>query len=227
MSSKLDAVEIATGPEPQFAVIWLHGLGADGHDFEPIVGDLELPAAIRYVFPHAPRRPVTINQGMVMRAWYDILALDRSSVEDEDGIRWSERAVNALIEIEVTRGIPTSHIMLAGFSQGAAVALYTALRYPEPLCGAIVLSGYLPLRYRLGAERAAAGDSLPIFMAHGSADPVVPEGLGLDSRRHLEALGYRVEWHRYPMAHNVCMEEVRDLKHWMARRIVEGTAGGR
>jgi phospholipase/carboxylesterase len=216
MSTVLQTVEVVSGAAPRFAVIWLHGLGADGHDFEPIVPELDLPVTVRFVFPHAPVRRVTINQGMPMRAWYDIVSLDRSSVEDENGIRDSQQAVHALIDAEVRRGTPARRIFLAGFSQGGAVALYTALRYPERLCGVIALSTYLPLRAAAESERSAVNADLPIFMAHGSADAVIPEALAADSRRWLEAMGYTVEWHRYAMAHNVCIDEISDLGAWMA-----------
>jgi phospholipase/carboxylesterase len=219
MAAALETVEVVTGPDPAGSIIWLHGLGADGHDFEPIVPALDLAATARFVFPHAPFRRVTINQGMAMRAWYDVLALDRVAAEDEAGIRASQTAVMALIEAERARGIAAQQIVLAGFSQGGAIALHTGLRYPETLGGIVALSAYLPLRDRFCAERAEANATTSIFMAHGSFDPVLPEALGVESLRMLERLDYAVEWHSYPMAHMVCGEEVRDLSRWLDARL--------
>ena len=218
MTAPLEAVEIETGEAPAFSVIWLHGLGADGHDFEPIVPALALPVPMRFVFPHAPVRPVTLNQGMAMRAWYDTLSLDRLSVEDEAGIRASQAALEALIEAEVARGFAHRRIVLAGFSQGGAIALHTGLRHAETLAGMLVLSAYLPLRARLAEERAEANAATPIFMAHGSHDPVLPEALAVESRRVLEAAGYRIAWHSYPMGHMVCPEEIGAISGWLAER---------
>jgi phospholipase/carboxylesterase len=212
----LDAIEITTGEQPSLAVIWLHGLGADGHDFEPIVPELGLRIPVRFVFPHAPVRPVTINGGMAMRAWYDILGFDRQAAEDAAGIRASAAAVTKLIDRELARGMASDRIVLAGFSQGGAVALQTALREPRPLAGVLALSTYLPLRATLAAERSAANSGLPIFMAHGTADPVLPLALAESSRRTLEALGYEVEWHAYPMPHSVCVEEISAIGAWLA-----------
>jgi phospholipase/carboxylesterase len=212
----LDAVEIATGPVPELAVIWLHGLGADGHDFEPLVPELRLSFAARFVFPHAPVRPVTINGGMAMRAWYDILGFDRRAREDEAGIRASAAAVTELIDREVDRGIPAQRIVLAGFSQGGAIALHTALREPRALGGLMALSTYLPLPGTLAAERSAANARLPIFLAHGTSDSVLPHSLGETSRRTLEAQGYAVDWHSYAMAHSVCVEEIGAISAWLA-----------
>ncbi len=212
----LTAVEIETGPAPTLAVIWLHGLGADGHDFEPIVPELNLRFAVRFVFPHAPVRPVTINGGMAMRAWYDILGFDRSAREDDAGIRASATAVTELIDRELERGLSADRVVLAGFSQGGAIALHTALREPRALGGVIALSTYLPLAGTLAAERSAANQRLPIFMAHGIADNVLPLALGESSRRALEALEYAVDWHAYPMAHSVCLEEVSAIGSWLA-----------
>ena len=224
MTGRLDAVEVSTGEAPEFSVIWLHGLGADGHDFEPIVPALTLPVPMRFIFPHAPVRPVTINQGMTMRAWYDILALDRFRVEDEAGIRASEADVTALIEAELARGVVARHIFLAGFSQGGAIALHTGLRYAQTLGGIMVLSAYLPLRSSLEAERAAANADTSIFMAHGSNDAVIPEALAVDSTRALEAHGYPVEWHSYPMEHMVCAEEIGDISRWIGRCVSAAAA---
>lgn len=214
----LQFLEIATGPEPRLSVIWLHGLGADGHDFEPIVPELRLGSAARFVFPHAPVRPVTINGGMAMRAWYDILSFERGAAEDAAGIRASAAAVTELIDAEIERGMPGERIVLAGFSQGGAIALQTALREPRKLGGVLALSTYLPLASTLAAERSSANSAIPIFMAHGTADNVVPLALGESSRRGLEALRYRVEWHAYPMAHSVCLEEIVEIGAWLAAR---------
>jgi len=216
-----DAVEIETGRGPAAAVIWLHGLGADGHDFEPIVPELVLPGerSLRFIFPHAPMRPVTLNGGYAMRAWYDVSALDRRAPEDEKGIRASQAAVEALIRRENERGIKSEHIVLAGFSQGGAMALFTGLRFPEKLAGIMGLSCYLPLASRLATERVAANDKTPIFLAHGREDPVVSMALGEDARRQLEAAGYAAEWHAYPMPHAVCPQEVADIATWLRRVI--------
>jgi phospholipase/carboxylesterase len=211
----LDAIEITTGPEPRLAVLWLHGLGADGHDFEPIVPELGLDVPVRFVFPHAPVRPVTINGGMAMRAWYDILGFDRRAKEDAAGIRASAAAVTELVDREIERGMTSDRIVLAGFSQGGAVALHTALREPRPLAGALALSTYLPLAATLASERSAANARLPIFMAHGTDDGVLPLQLAETSRGALEALGYAVAWHAYPMAHSVCLEEIGAIGAWL------------
>lgn len=212
----LESIEITTGQAPELAVIWLHGLGADGHDFEPIVPELGLKFPVRFVFPHAPVRPVTINGGMPMRAWYDILGFDRGAREDDAGIRASAAAVTELIDRELARGIATKRIVLAGFSQGGAIALHTAFREPRPLAGVLALSTYLPLAATLAAERHAANAHIPIFMAHGTADPILPLALAESSRRTLESLGYAVDWHVYPMAHQVCLEEVSAIGAWLA-----------
>lgn len=210
----MDAVEIETGPDPQATVLWLHGLGADGHDFEPIVPELELPRPVRFVFPHAPVRPVTINQGMRMRAWYDILQFG-SGAEDEAGIRDSQRLLELLIAEEKKRGL--SKIVLAGFSQGGAVALQTALRHPGRLAGVLALSTYLPLAAALEAERSAANRELPIFMAHGQYDDIIPLPRAEQSRQLLHKLGYPVEWHAYPMPHSVCPQEIEDISAFLRR----------
>ena len=212
----LDAIEITTGPKPRLAVLWLHGLGADGHDFEPIVPELGLSVPVRFVFPHAPVRPVTINGGMAMRAWYDILGFDRRAREDAAGIRASAAAVTELVDHEIERGMSSDRIVLAGFSQGGAIALHTALREPRPLAGVLALSTYLPLAATLASERSAANARLPLFMAHGTDDGVLPLQLAETSRGALEALGYAVEWHAYPMAHSVCMEEIGAIGAWLA-----------
>ena len=212
----LDCIELTTGEAPSLAVIWLHGLGADGHDFEPIVPELALGFPARFVFPHAPVRPVTINAGMAMRAWYDILSFDRGAAEDAAGIRASAAAVAELVARELERGIPPERVVLAGFSQGGAIALHAALRAPQALGGVLALSTYLPLAGTLAAERSAANAAIPIFMAHGTADPVLPLALGEASRRALEALGYAVDWHGYPMPHSVCIDEIKAIGAWLA-----------
>jgi phospholipase/carboxylesterase len=213
-----DAIELETGANPQAAVIWLHGLGADGHDFEPIVPELDLAAPVRFVFPHAPVRPVTINGGMRMRAWYDIFQLG-GGPEDDAGVRASQRLLEDLISKETGRGIAPGRIVLAGFSQGGAVALQTALRHPQRLAGILALSTYLPLAPKLESERAKANQDLPIFMAHGTYDDIIPIDRAQASRKHLEALGYAVEWHDYPMPHSVCAPEVADIAAFLTRVI--------
>jgi phospholipase/carboxylesterase len=225
--TETQAVEIETGSNPVGSIIWLHGLGADGHDFEPIVPELQLPATLplRFVFPHAPVRPVTINGGMSMRAWYDIFSLDREGPVDEDGIRASGEILNALIQRETERGIPANRIVAAGFSQGGAIAMHAALRYPENLAGLMALSTYLPLPESLDAEvisnARAANRDIPIFMAHGSFDPVLPMQMGSDSARLLRAKDFEVEWHDYPMAHAVCAEEIMHIRNWLLRVCAE------
>ena len=210
----MEAVEINTGPDPQAAVIWLHGLGADGHDFEPIVPELELRVPVRFVFPHAPVRPVTINQGMRMRAWYDIFQLG-GSAEDEAGIRASQKLLEDMIAAEKRRGM--AKIVLAGFSQGGAIVLQTALRYPERLAGLLALSTYLPLHATLEAERSAESKDVPIFMAHGQYDDLIPVSRADESRQALERLGYKVQWKTYPMPHSVCPEEIADIGSFLLR----------
>ena len=218
MAQPLEAIEIETGARPDAAVIWLHGLGADGHDFEPVVPELRLPAslAVRFVFPHAPVRPVTINNGMRMRAWYDILELGGGK-EDEAGIRASQQLLESLIARESARGVAPRRVVLAGFSQGGAIALQTALRYRERLAGTLALSTYLPLAAKLDAERSAAGREVPIFMAHGTHDPMISPDHARRSRDALVALGYPVEWREYPMPHSVCAQEIADIAAWLTR----------
>jgi phospholipase/carboxylesterase len=214
-----EAVEIETGRNPQAAIIWLHGLGADGHDFEPIVPELVRPTdrPLRFVFPHAPMRPVTLNGGYVMRAWYDIIAIDRRAAEDQQGIRASQALVTELIRGENTRGIPSERIVLAGFSQGGAMALFCGTRYPERLAGIIGLSCYQVLAIRFDAERLPANQHTPIFLGHGMQDPVVIPALGEAASRQLQAAGYEVEWHAYSMPHSVCPQEVIDIAAWLRR----------
>jgi phospholipase/carboxylesterase len=216
-----ETVEVESGGEPSGSVIWLHGLGADGHDFEPVVPELRIAdqLSLRFVFPHAPVRPVTINNGMAMRAWYDIMTLDRDGPQDEAGIRASARQLEMLIEREQARGIAADRIVLAGFSQGGAIAAHTAVRFRQSLAGLMALSTYLPLPVSFAAEVADNDQSqsreLPIFMAHGSFDPMLPMVLGEHSRELLERAGFAVEWHDYPMAHAVCPEEIADIRHWL------------
>jgi len=212
----MEAVEIQTGSKPAASIIWLHGLGADGHDFEPIVPELKLAKAVRFVFPHAPVRPVTINQGMRMRAWYDILQFG-GGPEDEAGIRASQRLVEELISKEKKNGMPAAKIVMAGFSQGGAIVLQTALRYPERLAGVLALSTYLPRAASLQSERSPATQGIPIFMAHGRYDDIIPLHRAEESRKLLEAAGYPVEWHEYPMPHSVCAEEIADIAAFLAR----------
>jgi phospholipase/carboxylesterase len=218
-----DTVEIETGPNPTGSVIWLHGLGADGHDFEPIVPELRLPEglALRFVFPHAPVRPVTINGGVTMRAWYDIFSLDRDGPVDEEGIRASGEILNDLIQREQDRGIAANRIVVAGFSQGGAIALHGALRYPQRLAGLMALSTYLPLMSSFDAEvvrnEEAANQDISIFMAHGSFDPVLPMQMGTSSAEFLTTAGFNIEWHDYPMAHAVCGEEIAHVRDWLLR----------
>jgi phospholipase/carboxylesterase len=212
----MEAIEIQTGSKPAASIIWLHGLGADGHDFEPIVPELKLAKPVRFVFPHAPVRPVTINQGMRMRAWYDILQFG-GGPEDEAGIRASQHLIEELISKEKGQGLPVAKIVVAGFSQGGAVALQTALRYPERLAGVLALSSYLPLAGSLRSERSPANQDIPIFMAHGRYDDVIPLRRAEESRKLLEAAGYHVEWHEYPMPHSVCAEEIADIAAFLAR----------
>ena len=210
----MEAVEINTGANPLASVIWLHGLGADGHDFEPIVSELELDQPVRFVFPHAPVRPVTINQGMRMRAWYDILQFGPGP-EDDAGVRASQKLLEAMIAAEKERGI--RQIVLAGFSQGGAIVLQTALRHSERLAGVLALSTYLPLHRTLEAERSAANREVPIFMAHGQYDDVIPLQRAEQSKQLLERLGYKVQWRTYPMPHSVCPEEIADISAFLRK----------
>ena len=215
----LETIEVETHLKPNAAVIWLHGLGADGHDFEPIVPEIVRPGerAWRFVFPNAPVRPVTINGGMAMRAWYDLKGLDRRAAEDVAGFRDTDAQIRQLISREGERGIPTNRIVLAGFSQGGAVSLYTVPRLPEKLAGVMALSCYLPRESSFNDERAPANDATPIFMAHGQWDNVLAMNLGVLSRDFLKARGYAVEWHEYPMAHAVCAAEIADIREFLLR----------
>jgi len=213
----LDCIEIQPRAPASAAVIWLHGLGADGNDFVPVVDELGLAHdhGVRFVFPHAPVRPVTLNGGMAMRAWYDIRAVDIAAREDDAGIRASQADIEHLIAREIERGIAAERIVLAGFSQGGALALHTGVRHARRLAGILALSCYLPLRDTLGTERAAANRDVPLFMAHGRQDPVVPCMLGEASRDLLVAAGYTIAWHSYDMPHQVCLEEIQAIGAWL------------
>ena len=227
MASNTSPIILQSVNKPRHSIIWLHGLGADGHDFVPIADELNLPVPVRYVFPHAPMRPVTINGGFVMRAWYDITqpppsALTRTGSDahqDAEGIRDSQAILEALIAQEVANGIAPGNIILAGFSQGGAIVLHTALRHAAPLGGVLALSTYLPLAASAPAEMRADTRATPIFMAHGRSDPVIPFELGADSREVLQEFGYTVDWHEYSMQHSVCMEELRDIEAWLTKRL--------
>ena len=215
----LDTVELESAPQPTVAIIWMHGLGADANDFVPIVKELDLRGApgIRFVFPNAPTMPVTINGGYVMRSWYDILGTDIAKREDEKGLRISQQRIEQLIERENARGIPSERIILAGFSQGCAMTLQTGLRQSKKLAGLLCLSGYVPLRDVVAAERHAANQHTPIFLAHGRADQVIQIQRAEQSRDLLKELGYQVEWHEYMMPHSVCPEEVGDISLWLKK----------
>ena len=220
MSEYLETIEIETAPNPTATVIWMHGLGADGNDFAPIVPELRLGSApaIRFVFPHAPMIPVTINNGYVMRAWYDISYGDlegKSRQADEKGVRASQAEIEKLIAREVARGIRANKIVIAGFSQGGAIALHTGLRHAAPLAGIMALSTYLPAPHTLPAEAAPANRDIALFYAHGSDDQVIPIAMAETSRQTLSAAGYAVDWHEYPMQHSVCLEEIRDISAWL------------
>jgi phospholipase/carboxylesterase len=218
----LPAIELQTAEAPRFSVIWMHGLGADGSDFAPIVPELGLPGGpgVRFVFPHAPAIPVTCNGGYVMPAWYDIIALDSSHRSvDEAGILHSREAIRRLIARENQRGVSCSRIFVAGFSQGGAVAYTTALTHPESLAGVIALSTYIPSLHLIEKEATAANQSLPIFAAHGSDDEVVSPELGIRARDFLRDRGHPLEWHEWPMAHSVCLEEIREIGRWLGDRM--------
>ena len=217
----LPCVEIEPEGTARASIIWLHGLGADGNDFVPIVPELGLSPelGVRFVFPHVPKIPVTINQGFVMPAWYDILGMDFDRRHDEVGIRRSTEHVERLIARENERGVPSDHIALVGFSQGGAIALHAGLRHRESLAGIVALSAYLVLGEELAEERSAANDKTPIFQAHGSFDPMVAMERGVDARERLLALGYELEWHDYPMQHQVCIEEIRLIGEWLRERL--------
>jgi phospholipase/carboxylesterase len=222
MSELPATVEVETGASPRASVIWLHGLGADGHDFEPIVPELGLPSSlpVRFVFPHAPVQPVTINGGARMRAWYDVYNLEGVRREDETGVRASGNRVEALIAREKARGVAARGIVLAGFSQGGAIALHTGLRHAERLAGIMALSTYLPLAATVAKEASAANRDVPIFMAHGMYDDLIPLGRAAASRDALAAAEYRVQWQEYRMQHAVCPEEIADVAKWL-RTVLE------
>jgi len=217
----LETLEVETAPAPRAAVIWMHGLGADGYDFVDIPPILRLPDSltVRFVFPHAPMQPVTINGGMVMRAWYDVRHDAGARREDEAGVRASQQRIEALIAREMARGIPAERLILAGFSQGGAMALHTGLRHGQRLAGIMALSCFLPLADQLGAEASAANRQTPIFLAHGTHDPVIPLARARQAHEALTRLGYPVEWHEYPMPHSVCDAEIRDIGAWLTQRL--------
>jgi phospholipase/carboxylesterase len=217
----LETVEVSTGAEPRYSVIWLHGLGADGHDFEPVVPELGLQDSppVRFVFPHAPVRPVTMNMGMPMRAWYDIRAISASRDQDEAGIAASHRAIDALIEREVARGVPVERQVLAGFSQGGAMALHAGLRQQSRVAGILVLSCYLLFPDRLAEERSPANAQTPVFMGHGLLDPMVPHAMGEAAAAELRRLGQPLTWRSYPIPHSVSLEELHDLGAWLRDRL--------
>lgn len=215
----LETIEAESGPNPVATVIILHGLGADGNDFVPIAQELDLDAVgpVRFIFPHAPVMPVTINNGYRMRAWYDILGTESQGGQDEEGLRRSQAVVEALLQREEERGIASDRIVLAGFSQGCAMALMTGLRHAKPLAGIAGLSGYLPLAQQTAAQRSAANQATPIFLAHGWQDEVIELARAQQSAQLLQAMGYTVDWHEYPIGHSVCMEEIAHLNEWLLR----------
>ncbi len=215
-TSLLDCIVLESSPNPTAAVIWLHGLGADGNDFAPVVRELDLSGCpgIRFVFPHAPTMPVTVNNGYVMRSWYDILGTDLVRREDEAGLRKSQLAIEQLIAHQIASGIPANRIVLAGFSQGCAMTLQTGLRHPEQLAGLLCLSGYVPLNAKVAQERHPANQHTPVFLAHGESDPVIPIARAEQSRDLLLSLGYAVEWHNYPMQHSLCPQEIDAIGAW-------------
>lgn len=223
MTAILAHITLESGKNPQFCTIWLHGLGADGQDFVPVAEELNLPVAMRYLFPHAPHRPVTINGGYVMRAWYDIAEADLASRDgtssDEAGIRDSCAAIDALIDAQIAGGIAAERIFLAGFSQGGAIALSCAVRLKKPLAGVLALSSYLPMTGAARQEATPCSRDTPIFIAHGRQDPIVPCAMGIASRQALNEMGYRVAWHEYPMQHTVSTEELNDIGAWITDRI--------
>ena len=219
--SDSSSVIIEPAAPARAAVIWMHGLGADAHDFEPIVPELRLPdeLAIRFIFPNATPRPISLNGGMAMRGWFDLSSLDITGGEDATGIRDSQQVIEGLVEAQIGQGVPAERIVLAGFSQGAAMALQTGLRYPDRLAGIMALSGWLPLAGTLADQRSDANREVPILMAHGSYDNVVAPRYADASREALTALGYPVEWHSYPMAHQVCLEQIQDISRWLRDRL--------
>ena len=219
MPTILPHITLDTAPSPRHSIIWLHGLGADGGDFVPVAEEMNLPVAVRYIFPHAPEQPVTINGGCIMRSWYDIVATDIGSEQDAAGVRDSQAEIEKLIAREKARGILPANIFLAGFSQGGAIALHTGLRHAERLGGILALSTYLPLSGTLKEEASIAAKDTPVFMAHGRSDPIVPYALGRSSEEILRQQGYQIEWHEYAMPHSVCQEEIRDIEVWLTQRL--------
>jgi len=221
LNTLLPAIELTTDHNPSTSVIWLHGLGADGNDFVPVVKELNLPEdkPIRFIFPHAPMRPITINSGYVMRGWYDLGLVGGQLTSKEDDIRASQQALEALIEREIERGIAPEKIILAGFSQGGVMALQTGLRYPKRLGGILALSTYLALANSLSVERSEANAAIPIYMAHGNQDPIIPLVMATNSRNELQRLGYQVEWHEYTMQHSLCIEEIESIGQWLGKVI--------
>lgn len=219
MPTILPHITLDTAPSPRHSIIWLHGLGADGGDFVPVAEEMNLPVAVRYIFPHAPEQPVTINGGYIMRSWYDIVATDIGSEQDAAGVRDSQAEIEKLIAREKARGILPANIFLAGFSQGGAIALHTGLRHAERLGGILALSTYLPLSGTLKEEASIAAKDTPVFMAHGRSDPIVPYALGRSSEEILQQQGYQIEWHEYAMPHSVCQEEIRDIEVWLTQRL--------
>ncbi len=219
MPTILPHITLDTAPSPRHSIIWLHGLGADGGDFVPVAEEMNLPVAVRYIFPHAPEQPVTINGGYIMRSWYDIVATDIGSEQDAAGVRDSQAEIEKLIAREKARGILPANIFLAGFSQGGAIALHTGLRHAERLGGILALSTYLPLSGTLKEEASIAAKDTPVFMAHGRSDPIVPYALGRSSEEILRQQGYQIEWHEYAMPHSVCQEEIRDIEVWLTQRL--------
>jgi phospholipase/carboxylesterase len=219
MSELLEHIQVETSDNPEIAVIWMHGLGADGNDFVPIVKELDLAGlpGIRFIFPHANAIPVTVNGGYVMRAWYDITGAELTRREDENGLYASQVQIEAFIAREKARGIPASRIVLAGFSQGCAMTIQTGLRHPEPLAGLLCLSGYVPLSAKLPTERSQAALATPVFMAHGRFDNVVPFNRAEMSRDLLVSMGCQVEWHEYAMQHTLCLEEVEHISAWFKK----------
>ena len=214
---------VIMGPDkPDYSIIWLHGLGADGHDFEPIAAELDFPnkSKTRFIFPHAPTCAVTINAGQVMPAWYDIISISDNTVEDEQGIRATEKKIVALLEHELASGVAAKNIVLAGFSQGGAMALQTALRFSHSLAGILALSAYLPLSSSLASERSVENQDIPILMMHGDYDPVVPIQLAEIAKQCLFELGWSVQWQTYPMEHSVCPEQIDDISKWFAKILV-------
>lgn len=220
MNSVLPHITLETGVSPKCSIIWLHGLGADGEDFVSVAEEMSLPVAVRFLFPHAPKRPVTVNGGLIMRAWYDIIAPDITVQQDVMGIHASQAAIELLIVQEKQRGIAADNIFLAGFSQGGAIALHTGLRHESRLGGILALSTYLPLAEMLLSEASVAARGTPIFMAHGKNDPIVTFARGKNSADTLQKLGYPVDWHEYVMPHSVCLEEVCDIQAWLGVKLL-------